>query len=269
MNLFARTQLLDLTCPHCGSDTKFIGGKDAFCNFCERYISAQETNFQKEGGLELPFIEVHSLIKQDEWYDAAKKVEMLLKQSSDPLFLYNSALFYYCFSNRKYHERDYTLHGFMEQNAKNISESLDLTSKWKECLFKAIRRINNEIKNNSPVDQDLLFVKFMSEIKLNRLADSRKTLNVLHGSGAQAIRDNYAFMVYSVENDEKGAEKSLDGMLSRGEVNAFYYLAKYLAKHRKINDADSILKFINKRANVLMAQELLYRIESTREASMV
>jgi hypothetical protein len=269
LNTLARTRLLELTCPHCGSDTKFIGGKDAFCNFCERYISAQDANFQKESGLELPFIEVHSLIKQDKWYDAAKKVEMLLKQNSDPLFLYNSALFYLCFSTRKYYERDYSLHGFMEQNAKNIGESLNLTSKWKEYFFKAIRHINNEIKNNSPVDQDLLFVKFISEIKLGRFADSRKTLKMLHGVGSQALRDNYALMVYSVETDEKGAEASLDRMLSRGEVNAFYYLAEHLAKHRKIDDAGEILKFVSSRANTFMVQELLHRIESAREASMV
>jgi hypothetical protein len=269
LNTLARTRLLDLTCPHCGSDTKFIGGKDAFCNFCERYISAPDANFQKASGMELPFLEVHSLIKQDKWYDAAKKVDMLLKNNPDPLFLYNSALFYLCFSNKKYRERDYGLHGFMEQNAKNIRESLDLTSKWKEYFFKAIRRINVEIKSSPPVDQDLLFVKFMSEIKLGRLADSRKTLKMLHGSGAQSLRDHYAFMVYLVETDDKGAEVSLNGMLSRGEVNSFYYLVKYLAKHGKTDDAVKILKFVNSKANALMAQELFYRIESASEASMV
>src|SRR5271157_5478974 len=153
LDVLAHTRLLELTCPHCGSETKFIGGKDAFCNFCERYISAPDANFQKASGLEMPFTEVHSLIKQEQWYVAAKKVETLLKQNADPLLLYNSALFYLCFSTKKYYERDYGLHGFMEQNAKNIRESLDLTSKWKEYFFKPIRRINNEIKSNSPVDQ--------------------------------------------------------------------------------------------------------------------
>lgn len=259
--------VLDLTCPHCGATTKSAGGNDAFCNFCEQHIVVPESEIEKEKGAEIAFMEIHSAVAGNDWQGAVQKAEQLLKGSSDPRIFYLSALLYESFSNLKFHTKDYNRLGFMEENAVNIRESLDLTFKWKEYFFKTIRLVNDEIKKNSGAEESLVFIKFMSEIKLKKFVDAARTLKALGGAGVEDRANDYAKMVYNVEADTKEAEASLRKQLARNEVNAFYYLAKHLAKQKRLDEANALLRKLNERANIFMAQELLNKVVSAQEAS--
>lgn len=266
------TGILALTCPHCGASTKSAEGRGSFCNFCEQYINVSDEEVQKEMSAEIAFTEIHAATREEKWDAAQKKITTLLQGSTDPRLFYISALFYLYLSDVKYRERDYTLHGFMEQNANNITASLDLTSKCKECFYRSVRLVKNdldrnELDSNALIDAGFAFTKFMSEIKLHRFVDARKTLKMLHGPSVQSLLADYADMVYQVETNGKDVEASLEKMLSAMDINSFYYLAKALAKQKKLDEAEQVLNLLKDKANISMARELMNRIKSAQEAS--
>jgi hypothetical protein len=269
MAKLASTGLSELTCPHCGSPTISTKGKNAFCNFCEQYTSASESEFNKEVGTEVAFAEVSVQTLAGNRDEAEKKVAALLKGSRDASIIYVSGLFYFYFSDFKYKNRDYGLSGFMEANSDDVRASLDLTSKWKECFFKVRRLVKFELSNDVRIDGSYILMKFMCEIKLGRLVEAGKTLKAMRNSNPQDIAAEYADMVYTVRKNDKSAESILEKMLDKGEINAFYYLAEHLAKQHRLDDAENVVKWLNSFTKMFMAQELQMKIESSQYASQV
>ena len=252
-----------LTCPHCGARTISTSGKETFCNFCELYVNIGTA------GAELLFTDIHAGTKAGDWDGSAKKIEQLLKTSTELELLYFSALFYKYFSGIKYNDRNYNLKGFMEANAENIGQSLELTSLSKKCFYKVSRLAGTSIKANAITDPNIFFIKFMSEIKLGRTVDAMRTLSALKFNFSQSPITRYARMVYGVETNSKEAEALLSDSIARGEMNASYYLAKYLAKHNRIDEAYALLQKLNRIVEIPMARELMVLVSSTRNASEV
>lgn len=256
-----------LSCPHCGTKTLSASGRSAFCNFCEQYIEILAAEAQGDKRAEAAFAAVQAPMSAGKWDDALKNADQLLKNNSDPRQLYLLALFYLRLSSIKYHKTDYALRGFMEANADNIRSSLDLTMKWKECFFKAIKIVGDELGKNLQIDAELVFIKFMSEIKLQRLVDSFKTLRALQTLDKKGNLMSYALIVYNVEARTKEEEESLAKMLAKNEVNAFYYLAKHLAKQKRLEEANKILQKLSETTDIFMVQDLLSKVRATQEAS--
>jgi tetratricopeptide (TPR) repeat protein len=254
------------TCPHCGSQTHSTG-KNSFCNFCEQYIDIVAGENQGDRNSQVAFASVQVPMQAGRYNEAIKNAEILIKNNSDPRQLYLLAQFYLSTSGVKYRNRDYSLPGFMEANAQNIGSALDLTMKWKECYFKTVKIIGNELKNNIQVDSDLIFIKFMSEIRLQQLIDAANTLRMLQSMDKRGMLAEYALLVYSVEKNAKQAEASLGKALANEDANAFYYLAKYIARQKKLDDAEKILQKLSESTEIFMAHDLLSKVRSTQEAS--
>lgn len=261
------SDIFELTCPHCGAVTHSAKGKSVFCNFCEQYINITDAAITKEAGAEVAFAQISGSLSAGRYEDAENRVAQLVKGTEDPKLNYMSAISYLYLSDARYHDRDYNLRGFMEKNADNVRESLELISKSKEHFYKAIKLVRYELDRDVMVDESTLFIKFISEIRLKRFVDSSKTLRLLRGSGAQSLIGEYADMVYYVEADRVVAEEVLPSLLSRNEINAFYYLAKHLATKKRLDEAEKVLKWLSGITNMMMAQELLRKIHSAQEAS--
>jgi hypothetical protein len=249
-------------CTHCGATTFSFSGNPSFCNFCEQYV---EVNAATEA--QTPFASVRSGIDSNDVDSALKSAEQLMKGNKDPEQLYLLGVFYLNLSTEMFQNRNYNLKGFMEANANNIRSSLDLTMRWKECFFKVIKIVDSELQANMQIDPALVLLKFMCEIRLKRLVDASIALKELQTLDKRGFLSEYALLVYSVEKGAKEAETSLQKALGAKEVNAFYYLAKYLAKHNKLNEAEQVLLKLGQIGRVSMSDELLYRIRLAREAS--
>jgi hypothetical protein len=70
-----------------------------------------------------------------------------------------------------------------------------------------------------------------------------------------------------VEAGRPVAERVLPNLLSKGEMNSFYYLAKHLAMQSRLDEAETVAKWLNRITNMCMAKELSRKIESTQKAS--
>jgi uncharacterized Zn finger protein (UPF0148 family) len=264
-----RSSLAEVTCPHCGSGTITIAGQYTFCNFCEQHTGVTESEFHKQVETEMAFAEARSQILAGRTADAEKKVADLLKATSDPKVIYLSGVFYLYLSNLKYGTRNYELPGFMEENAENVSAAMDFTSKWKGCFYNTMKIMNAELFNAVMLDTSFLLIKFLSEVNLGKMAYAEKTLKSMRAPNAEDPVSEYANMVYAVDSNGKDAEIRLERLLDKGEINSFYYLAKYFAKQHLLDDADAVLKWLNGFANIFMAQELQRKIESSRSASEI
>jgi uncharacterized Zn finger protein (UPF0148 family) len=249
-------------CTHCGATTFSFSGNPSFCNFCEQYV---EVNAATEA--QTPFAAVRTSIDSNDVDSALKSAEQLMKGNKDPEQLYLLGVFYLNLSTAMFQNRNYNLKGFMEANANNIRSSLDLTMRWKECFFKVIKIVDSELQANLQIDPALVLLKFMCEIRLRRLVDASIALRELQTLDKRSFLSEYALLVYGVEKGTREAEASLQKALGAKEVNAFFYLAKYLAKHNKLSEAEQVLLKLGQIARVSMSDELLYRIRLAREAS--
>lgn len=255
-------------CPHCGSDTFSTSGNVSFCNFCEQYVDFMVSQSGDDQVAEAVFALVQSQMHDGNWGQASIEADKLIKGNPNPRVLYLLGIFYRNFSTARYQQTNYNLNGFMEANAQSIKDSLDLTSKWKECFFKAVKIVNDELYKSVQADADWVLLKLMSEVRLKRFVDASITMSSLQTIDKSGARFEYALMAYSVEKNTKQAEASLSKPLGRNELNAYYYLAKYLAKHNKLDEAAAILQKLSAIANVSMAQELMHRVKLSQDAAI-
>lgn len=260
LKLLASYRPVAQKCPYCGTSTLSASGRPSFCNFCEQFAGVQ-------AGASSPFEAIKAQLDANSTEAALKSADQLMKGNMDPEQLYLLGVFYLNLSTIEFQSKDYNQMGFMEPNADNIRASLDLTMKWKECFFKVIRIVGGELQGNIQVDPTMVLMKFMSEIRLQRYVDAATTLRTLQSLDKRGTYSEYALLVYSVEKDTKQAQASLLAALGSGEMNAYYYLAKYLAKQGKLKEAESLLSTLSTSVEVSMSRELLYRIRLTEEAS--
>lgn len=263
---FENAQLSRLRCNHCGADAYSTNGKDAICSFCEEYSSISDAGFYGGADAEATFTHMQYLLKNGSWSTA--EIEKLLANSSDPKLFYTSAIFLSAYSDLAYYSTNYASAELTGRNSENIRAGIEFASKSKECFYKAIALINADIKSSdAQASEELLYTKVLSETRLHRLADAAGTLSQLRVLDIQGPLTEYAEMVYSIEAGTDEADALLETMLARNYTNAFYYLARHLAKQGLLDDAESVISRLNKKSYVPMAETLLRKIEAAQEES--
>lgn len=256
-----------VACPHCGMQTCSSNQAYSFCNFCEQLVDVAKSIPEHEKTSQAAFVPVAELLLSKNWDGALAAADTLMKGNTDPEQLYLLGTFYSGISGIRYRKRDYELEGFMEANADMIRSSLDLTSKAKECFFKAIKCVVGAQADGASADTSLLFIKFMCEMRLRRLPDALTALDELRKSDTGNSFINYAYAVYGVETLAKDVDRVLANMLENNEPNSFYYLARYLAGHKKLGEASELLQVLVGIARMPLADELLYEVRQAQEAA--
>jgi tetratricopeptide (TPR) repeat protein len=247
--------LFPVVCNNCGSKT-LIQGNVGICTVCELVIIKEENDLQSK-----LFETVVPLLTKTSIPEATKALESLSKNANTPSSSYVIGVFYSILSDYAYFNLNYNDKGFMEENATNKYLSLDLTSKSKEFFFRALKLISNLEQKGD----DNLYLEFISNIKLGRLFYALNSLKTLNTNKTE-IYCNYANMVYAVESRRKDAEHFVRPMLSKS-LNAFYYFSKVLAQKKQLEDAISILTFINQNINMPISYSYLIKLESILAAA--
>lgn len=244
-------------CRHCGSNIIFWQGEESICSFCEAFFSPGE---RMEGGRLDSFSELQELYDSKKFDDAIKKADSLALNNVDPHTLYGLGAIYAALSDIKYYGMDYGLQGFMEQNAVNSRSSLGLTAKSKEMFFKSIYLLGKEVMDSD--SSDLIYLRFMANIKLGRLVDAKKDLGLMNTKG---LKGEYVRMVYAAETRDKTAYEQINKFIKKGDVNSVFYLAKHYADIKKLEEAKTILDKLVASERMPMAMPLLKRVEKILE----
>ncbi|MGC8675972.1 MAG: hypothetical protein ACP5T3_00440 [Candidatus Micrarchaeia archaeon] len=242
------------TCAYCGAETLLLENQNA-CNFCELIPNNQTNIAAPDSEAIAQMQQAHSLLLSGNTDDAVAAVEEFASKSTNPYLLYVAGRFYLRISDMAYFDVDYALPGFMERNAERREESLRLTAKGKEYLYKAIYAADSVPE---PKGDSLLYLKFLSQMLLDRHADAALTMQEF--SDKKGGMWNYASMVYETETNSKHALKNLEQSLDR-EFNALYYLAKYLAKNGSGEEAMKLLKSMPEISTILASGRLLKKLE--------
>lgn len=265
MSGYASAKFTGISCGFCGAQTSIASGSnDCFCTYCESYL-ASSASMQGDPSLRA----VHLMASQNRIDDAAKALDAI-SPGSDPVRLYAISSIYSALSDLRYADVNYSLPGFMYQNAdnrndeynKNPNNSMRLLSKSKEMLFDAIYLINNQLKSN---DTTMLYLEFMCETRLDRHAKAYKVLDRMLTTGGVAA--DYAAMVYAVEANEKDADQLLGNMLKKKELAPLYYLSRHLIASKDLEQAEMVLRFLQERVRMPSAWRLLRKIEAVNEAT--
>ncbi len=242
--------LFPIICNNCGSKT-LIPNNLGVCTVCELIIIKEESDSQ--GKL---FETVIPLLTKNSVIEASKALDGLSKSATTPSISYILGVFYGILSDYAYFNLNYNGKGFMEENSSNKYLSLDLTSKSKEFFFRALKLISKlEQKGN-----DILYLEFMTNIKLGRIFYALNSLKALNANKTEAYC-NYANMVYAVESKRKDSESFVKPMFSTS-LNSFFYLSKVFTQKKKLEDAITILKFINENVNMPISYAYLIKLES-------
>lgn len=203
-------------------------------------------------------------IGEGKWGNAEKGLQKLLTIRESPEMDYVAGIFYNNYSDYMYTNRDYQyLAGFREPNAENISAGIQFFYKSKEMLYKAIDSANKLLQTNEH-DEQRLFVKFLSEFRLKRMADARQTLKVLNetSNGAMSV---YASMLYSSTMHSKGSFTFMKQLTDMGIVNSFYYYARFITSDGNLNEAKNLLIKLLSRVSMPKAKSLLEGIQGVQE----
>ncbi len=264
---FENAKFSEVVCKHCWTHAKSASAVDAVCNFCEQHVSASAYALHNPEA-EAIFLKLQSAAARGLRADDLGALDALLKGCSDPQVLYISGIFYSILSDSLYLCRNYALPGFMEENSGNIKASLGYSARSKELFYGAIALSGTEPASGAEAES-LLFMEFLCWIKLGRLADASRVLETLHKLAKDEKALDYSDMVFSVESGAKDADARLAKLLSGNEANAFYYLAKRLAKGKRFGEALSVLARLGRKVNVQMAPQLASSIRAAQEASRV
>lgn len=262
---------LVLRCRSCGSTLYAIGSSaDGFCNICEAYVnSLDNNNAQSNPAVSENLGLMSSSLESKKWIDGANYAD-LLAATKDPYVLYGAATFYSLFSDYTYNDVNYKLGGFMYDNAskrsddlkKNKYNAMALTSKSREYFYKTLKVIG-DISTQS---ETLIYLNFITNMKLGRNAQAFITLNKMRGWKAGNKLLDYAEMVYAEKTDVKKADVRIVRMMDLNVVNSFYYMAKYLARTKDFDDSKVILNAIVNSTGMPMASTLLNKITDVEKA---
>ncbi len=264
----------ELSCPHCGAPVLSLRNKEAICHLCEGFVStAHEELLQKNEALYSGLFKIHGLIAANSVEDALSLLETISASLPDGDIrpAYGAAVIYALISDYKYYSVNYNLPGFMEENSKNIYTSLDLISKSKKLLYKTIKSVDSA--EDGEADESLLYLKFISYIKLKRMADARDALYGFRNLKSTGLQYEYAKMVYTVEAGASDAWGFLQPMLNGSYPNAFAYFARYMAKNEKTAkarlEAKLILSELMKRCYMPQMQFFIRRIDAAEEETKI
>lgn len=247
----------------------FSAAQSGFCSFCEAYSNDTYMSINKNIELKDKIIAMSDALSRKSWLEGAKLADELVA-TGDPSALYGAANFYAAFSDSVYHDVDYTLGGFMYDNAsrrsdepkKNRYNAMGLASKSREYFYKAIKVIGD----SKTADPSLLFIVFMANIKLKRNAHAGLALQLLKKDNTAGAIPDYADMVMLELGRHPRALRQIEKMADSGNINAFYYLAHHAAMRKDFNTAKAILSKLSDNTTMLMADELIGRITDVQMA---
>lgn len=260
LGLLDKQHPLSSKCGYCGSSVLLDDQKNGVCHLCEGYISPNILDADTK--MVAALSKIQKLIDTGKRDEAIKSLDQLVSESVDPKLLYGSANIYKTISDIQYHDLDYNRKGFMEQNSSNIYSSLDSISKSKEMFYKAIRIMEDKAKSQS--SETLLYLSFVSYIKLKRFVDAKKTLSSMKKDEASLAR-GYADMVYSLETKREDAYMRIVGLIGKGDPNAVYYLARYYVQNKKLKEAKAVLERLTEKVRMPMAVFLLHNVDRLME----
>lgn len=266
---FDKIKFSEETCPSCNSAVLYAGPAGAFCHFCEMYTPI-DSKRKMDDSAAAAFTAAHAATIKGDTMSATSAMAPL-EASADPLVLYGVGNVYMALSDYTYHGVNYALGGFMYSNAdkrndeynKNPANSMHLLSKAKEMMYASIFTINKAAKGD---DWLYLYTKFISEIKLKRLALAHLLLNELNKQRQTPV-NSYSNLSYTIWTGGKNAEKLLRPLLDTGEINAYYYLAKYLAGRNDLLGAQKVLTKISSRTRMPMADNLMLKAKEISAAT--
>ncbi len=244
-------------CNNCGSKT-LTNGSVSICNFCELAVMPNmDYNINAE-----VFKSISTLIDKKMIAEALSSLNDLSKSISDPISVYVIGVFYEFISNYKYNDINYSRPGFMEENSSNIYSSLDMISKAKEQFFKTLSLISKSTSKGS----DTIYLEFITNVKLKRSFNAKMSLEELNSHKTGETYNAYSNMIYAMISKNKNVELFINPVLKRGEVNVFYYISKYFAENKKIEDSILLLSELIAVARMPMAFYLLKKVKNVHAA---
>ena len=235
-------------CRFCGADT-VSGAGASFCVSCELQQGSGAGSGTEDASAGMNAIYRDAVLGKTAGLDSFAREKR--QQELQPEILYGIGVLYSHASSHTYRDRNYSRSGFMEENSGNVYASLDLASRSKEFLFKALY----SAEHGEGSEGDRLYMRFIANVRLGRLTYAGRILEALPASAIDARR--YAGMVYSVETRSGDSRKRILEAMRSGEPNAYYYLARRLAQLKRFNDAIYILKQLTGALNMPMAGYLL------------
>ncbi len=264
-----KIQYSEIQCPSCGSTVMSTSPAGSFCHFCEMFASEEDVH--KVDSATRKVLKLATAARSNGDWASSMAALAALEDSEDPLILYGIGRAYGAFSDYTYYSVNYSLGGFMNPNAdkrndefnRNPNNSMRLLSKAKEHMFSAIYIIKNEMDSR---DWLYMYTQFMAELKMKKIAQAAISLSNLEKNGITPV-NAYAEMAYSVEMHSKDAERFLKPMLERGELNAFYYLARHLAWSGRLDESRQILIALCAKVYMPMGMQLLNKANETIEAT--
>jgi hypothetical protein len=263
----------DLLCRCCGAKVAVLSNaSESICNFCEAFVTYDHANVvHGSREIEKNLLGMQNAVADGKWEEGVQYADALAA-TKEPHFLFGASAFYRYFSDSIYNGIDYSLPGFMYSNSekrsdesnKNKFNAMANISKSKEFLFKAIKIMNGTASQ----DPEIIFLHFMSEIKLKRNVLSKKLLNDIKGSKTPDQIKSYSEMVYGVATGDRQSEKYISDSISKGVANSIYYLSKYLASNKREIEASIILltEFV-KKTNMPMAYFDIISLKAVGNAS--
>jgi predicted Zn-dependent protease len=141
-------------------------------------------------------------------------------------------------SDIKHKEKNYALGGFMEDNSKNEEASHALYAKAKALLYDVIA----VCKKNEPINNELYYIEFLSEINLNRIYYAYKVLEELRKNENNQHIVEYAEALYALKTNSKNAVQLANKLINSGEPAINFDLAEFYARNGKLKEAKKILQ---------------------------
>lgn len=253
----------ELGCEYCGGSALSLG-KESICHVCEAHVRTTKEELEgKYPSLYEKLASIQDSFRKGLFNEAEKETASLVEKHGDLGVLYAAANLYKFFSDYKYYDLDYNRSGFMEENSENIYTSLDLVSTSKKLFYISLKLVIEQTE--SSFDEGLLYLQFIINIKLKRLVYAERVMKVIRELNKDDLITQYTNMVYSVESRSKRAPGYLNPLLSGGDVNSYYYLAKYLVYNRKVAEAKPILERILSICHMPPALYLLHNVNKLLE----
>ncbi len=235
-----------VTCRYCGTATMSFG-EMAFCSNCELAVKREDKKAEHAdiGISTADALErINALCGQGSYKDADALYQGIIKDNSDPAFLYTYGLFCIKYSNFELSKVSYSREGFMEENIDHREESSKIYSRAKTLLYKCI----DSIKRDKEIDQLRgKYVSFLSMIKLGRRRSAEIELKKIRDIDGDVY--DYASIVFdSYSEGFDSVIKSAEEDISKGKFqnNVPFYLAFALFKKGRFRESMRIAEIMDK-----------------------
>lgn len=247
-------------CAYCSHGVPSYNPNFGICPFCEQYADQTESQLKKSKELYATLSEISTNATTQKYEDAMKAFDKLIAITKIPQVLYAKGVFHLYLSDYEYSKRDYeTPNGFMEENSDRIDAGNLHFSNAKALFFQAIILADKQMQGNP--DPLLNYTKFLSQMQLRRMLDTKKTLATINAISSDAPITKYANMLYYSMINDKKADAYISKVTEIGIPNGFYYYANFLTEKKNLGEAKRILLKLLEKVDIHSAKKLLIGIE--------